>query len=191
MTRQERIRAAFEKVCNLKVFASLPQSTARAIFTLGFDAAEYARENAGNNWDHRFLLLAQHIAGWSKDPTTKVGCVIVDEQRHVVSTGYNGFPRGVDDDPARLHEREVKYKLVIHAEKNALLHAQRDLRNCTLYVWPMPPCSQCAAAIVQSGIKRVVSVSPSAEHLSRWGDDMKMAQLMYDEAEVDFDMVIL
>jgi dCMP deaminase len=123
----------------------------------------------GSNWDHRFLVLSQHIAGWSKDPTTKVGCVVVDEQRHIVSTGYNGFARGVNDTHARLHEREVKYKLVIHAEKNALLHAQRDLRGCTLYVWPMPPCSQCAAAIVQSGIKRVVSVSPSEEHLDEMG----------------------
>jgi dCMP deaminase len=191
MSRQDRVSAAFEKVSGLKVFSQVSEQTAKAIFTLGFDASEYIKVEGGKNWDHRFLVLAQHIASWSKDPTTKVGCVIVDEQRHIVSTGYNGFPRGVNDTHARLHEREVKYKLVIHAEKNALLHAQRDLRGGTLYVWPMPPCSQCAAAIIQSGIKRVVSVSPSVEHLARWGEDMKMAQMMYNEAEIDFDEVVL
>lgn len=136
-------------------------------------------------WDIRFLQLAKHIAGWSKDPSTKVGSVVVDEQRHIVSTGFNGFARGIDDSDERLNNRELKYKLVIHAEKNALIHAQRDLRGCTLYIWPMPPCSQCAAAIIQSGITRIVSVRPSPEQMERWGKDILLADEMYEEAGVN------
>ena len=138
-----------------------------------------------HKWDIRFLQLARLISGWSKDPSTKVGCTVVDEQRHIVSTGFNGFARGIEDSDERLDNRELKYKLIIHAEKNALIHAQRDLHGCTLYIWPMPPCSQCAAAIIQSGITRIVSVRPGSERLERWGKDILLADEMYEEAGVD------
>ena len=139
-------------------------------------------------WDIRFLQLAKHIAGWSKDPSTKVGCTVVDEQRHIVSTGFNGFARGIDDSDERLNNRDLKYKLVIHAEKNALIHAQRDLRGCALYIWPMPPCSQCAAAIIQSGITRIVSVRPGSDRLERWGKDILLADEMYEEAGIELTL---
>ena len=76
-------------------------------------------------WDFRFIELAKHISLWSKDPSTKVGCVVVGEDREIRSTGFNGFPRGIDDDEDRLTNREKKYPLICHAEENAIMHAAR------------------------------------------------------------------
>src|SRR3990172_2103187 len=80
-------------------------------------------------WDSRFLRLAEFVAQWSKDPNTKVGAVIVDGTHRIVSLGFNGFPRGVDDDE-RLRNRELKLKLMVHAEMNAILFAGRALDGC-------------------------------------------------------------
>lgn len=138
-----------------------------------------------DTWDRRFLEVAAMVAGWSKDPSTQVGCVIVDQGRRILSTGYNGLPRGIVDDPALLEHRETKLRMVIHAEANALLFARRDLSDCTLYVSPMPPCAQCAAKIVQAGIRRIVTRSPTAEQLDRWRTDFLLALLMYTQAGVE------
>ena len=83
-------------------------------------------------WDARFLDLAKHISDWSKDPSTKVGCVVVGEDREVRSTGFNGFPRGIEDTAARLNDRSQKYPMICHAEENAIMHA------CLLYTSPSP-----------------------------------------------------
>ena len=83
-----------------------------------------------SNWDLRFIGLAQHISTWSKDPSTKVGCVVVGEDREIRSTGFNGFPRGINDDEERLTDREKKYPLICHAEENAII--------CLLYTSPSP-----------------------------------------------------
>ena len=103
-------------------------------------------------WDNRFLELAKHISGWSKDPSTKVGCVVVGEDREIRSTGFNGFPRGINDDAARLTDRDKKYPLICHAEENAIMHAARigiSLKGSTAYVtWP--PCSRCARSLIQA-----------------------------------------
>ena|SRR3990167_7961470 len=139
-------------------------------------------------WDRRFINLAAYIAEWSKDPSTKCGAVIVDGKR-IVSLGFNGFPQGVHDFDVRLHDRETKYKMVLHAEVNALLFASRDLKGCTIYVSPMPPCSRCAAQIIQSGIKKVVTMEPSGEQSARWGDDFLIAEKMYEEAGVEINFI--
>ena len=76
-------------------------------------------------WDGRFLSLATHIANWSKDPSTKVGCVVVGPDREIRSTGFNGFPRGIADTDERLSDRELKSPLICHAEENAIMHAAR------------------------------------------------------------------
>jgi dCMP deaminase len=110
-------------------------------------------------WDQRFLDLAEHISQWSKDPRTKVGAVIVDEKKRVVSIGYNGFPRGVEDTPDRYNDRPTKHLFVAHAERNALDNSPMTVENCTLYV-PLVPCSECAKSIIQRGITRVVSYVP-------------------------------
>ena len=136
------------------------------------------------NWDKRFLELAEHVAQWSKDPSTKVGAVIVDSKKRVVSLGYNGFPRGVHDCRDNLNNRDQKYKRVIHAEPNAILFAQKDLTDCSIYTWPFQPCSACTTLIIQSCIKRVVAPAASDELRGRWKESMAIAEEMFKEAGV-------
>ena len=99
--------------------------------------------------------MAQLVAGWSKDPSSKVGAVIT-RGKFVVAVGFNGFPQGIADTSERLNNREIKYPTILHAEVNAVLSARQDLHGCTLYATPYLPCPQCAAVIVQSGIARIV-----------------------------------
>lgn len=136
-------------------------------------------------WDRRFLEMARLVASWSKDPSTQTGAVIVDRDNRVVSVGYNGFPKGVKDNPARYADRETKYKMIVHCERNAILFARRDLSRCTLYTWPFMSCSQCAGLVIQSGIRRCVA-PPIPDHLKdRWGEDMKLGRSMFEEAGVE------
>ena len=111
------------------------------------------------SWDEYFMGLAHLSALRSKDPNTQVGAAIVDENYRVVSVGYNGFPKGCSDDEFPW-EREggvldTKYAYVVHAELNAILNSPRSVSGCTLYV-SLFPCNECAKAIIQSGIRRVV-----------------------------------
>ncbi|MEQ8664334.1 MAG: dCMP deaminase family protein [Rhodospirillales bacterium] len=117
------------------------------------------------HWDRRFLQLARFIAQWSKDPSTKVGCIIVDDMKRIVSTGFNGLPSGVEDTLERLSDRAVKYKMVVHAERNAIIDAKRNLAGMTAYVWPIMPCSECAAMIIQAGIARVIAPETDDQRL--------------------------
>ena len=139
-----------------------------------------------NKWDSRFIELAYLVSSWSKDPSTKCGAVITQGKR-VVSMGFNGFPVGISDDKDRYRDRELKYKIVLHAEVNAILFANQSLVGCTLYVVPMPPCCQCASKIIQSGIKRIVSIEPSKEQINRWGDDFDITFRMFHESGVYFE----
>lgn len=136
------------------------------------------------DWNDRFLDMAQLVSTWSKDPSTKVGAVIVDKNKRIVSTGFNGFPKGIHDFSFRYDNKDLKYQMVVHAEKNALLFAQRDLTDCTLYTWPVPCCAQCAAMIIQSGIKKVVIPNIDITISSKWGESFRIAQMMFDEAGV-------
>ena len=131
-------------------------------------------------WHMRFLEMAELVGSWSKDPSTKVGAVIVDDDRRVISLGYNGFPKGVADNE-RLEDREEKYKMIVHAERNALLFSNSDLTNCTMFTYPFMPCPVCAGMIIQSGIKRVVSVESNNE---RWEKDFAISRKMFNEAEI-------
>jgi dCMP deaminase len=135
-------------------------------------------------WTTRFLSLAEHIAGWSRDPSTQVGAVIVRPDKTVVSLGFNGFPRGIADDH-RLNDRALKYEMIVHAEENALLMSHQSVRGCDLYTWPMPPCSRCAAKIIQAGISRVVS-PPAGE---RWESNTRFACDLLNEAGVVVEVV--
>jgi len=136
-----------------------------------------------NKWDDRFMQLAEVVSTWSKDPSTKVGAVITKNKR-VISLGFNGFATGVGDHTHRYEDREFKYPAILHAEVNALLFAKSDLQDCTIYTYPMPPCAQCAAKIIQTGIKKVISIRPSKELMDRWGKDMSIANSMYADAGV-------
>lgn len=137
-------------------------------------------------WDLRFLELAKHVAQWSKDPSTKFGAVIVRDLNRVVSLGYNGFAQGVHDTPERYDDRELKYKMVVHGEINAIIHAKQDISGCTIYAWPLFTCSVCAGAVIQSGISRVVSPISNVE---RWQSSYDLSKKMYDEAGVSYEMI--
>lgn len=134
-------------------------------------------------WDLRFLDLAKFIAGWSKDPSTKVGAVIVDQFNRIVSVGYNGFPQDIIDDD-RLNDREIKYKIIVHGEINAILFANKSLAGCTLYTVPFEPCPRCASLIIQSGIKRVVAPQNTNK---RWEEDFKITRKLFQEANIIMD----
>lgn len=140
-------------------------------------------------WDRRFLALAEFVSGWSKDCSTRVGAVIAAPDLSVVSVGFNGFARGVSDDPERYADREVKYKLIVHAERNAMLFARRDLTGCTLYTHPFAPCSQCAAMVIQAGIRRCVSPPLPVELRERWAADCELARTSLREAGVVVDEI--
>lgn len=146
-----------------------------------------------SKWDERFLRLAEEIASWSKDPSTKVGAVLVGANNLVVGLGYNGFARGVGDSDERLNNRELKYKLVVHAEVNAILMAGDKARGAKLYVWPafdIPCiCHDCCKTAIQAGVSEVIGRNPSPECLERakrWGDSIALSRQMCEEAGVKY-----
>lgn len=133
-------------------------------------------------WHKRFMELAILISTWSKDPTRCVGAVIVDTNNRIISTGFNGFPKGVmDDDPTR-YTRPNKYYYTEHAELNAILFAKQDLSGYTIYS-NFFPCVNCTRSIIQSNIKRVVSSKPDYTH-HKYGEEWKICRGMLIEADV-------
>ncbi len=137
------------------------------------------------DWDVRFMQLARHVAEWSKDRSTKVGAVIVDDNKVVIAMGYNGFPRGIDDEIEAYHERPAKYKWTEHAERNAIYNAVRkgiSTMGCSIYL-PWFPCMDCARAIVQSGISRVVAVEPNFDD-ERWGLDFRLTTSLFEQCGI-------
>lgn len=130
-------------------------------------------------WDYRFLELSRLVSSWSKDPSTQVGAVIADEKNRIVSLGFNGFARSVKDIRERLEDRETKYKMVLHAEENALLFAMRDLAGCTIYTYPLMPCAACMSRIIQKGLTRVVSLENDNP---RWQEHFKLSREIAGEA---------
>lgn len=143
-------------------------------------------------WDRHFLSLALKHAEMSKDPSTKVGAVIVGPDREIVSVGFNGFPRGIEDSPERLNNRETKLKLMVHAEINACMACARigtSSKHCTIYVagdtWRGPPCTRCTVEIIQAGITEVVAL-PFAEALPRWRGDLITSLALLKEAGIRY-----
>lgn len=135
------------------------------------------------DWDRRHFELAEHIATWSHDPSTKVGAVVVGRDRRKVAFGYNGFPPGIRDD-ARLLDRSVKYRLTQHAERNALDNTHFDLTGGTLIV-TMFPCEECAKSIVSKGIVRVVCPPPIDRE--PWATSCGWTRLLFAEAGIVID----
>lgn len=132
-----------------------------------------------SKWADRFLALAEHIAEWSYDPSTKVGAVIVDNKHRVLSMGYNGFPRGVRDLSRRYADKETKHLYVCHAERNALDNAPMSVEGCTMYV-ALLPCNECAKSIIQNGISKVITYKPDREDKFNWD----VTRTMFREAGV-------
>lgn len=129
-------------------------------------------------WHDRFLDLAHHVAQWSKDPSTKVGVVLVSPDRYIVIPGFNGFPRGIEDTEERLTDRVRKYPRVVHAEANVLLNCPRRPEGWSLYC-TMFPCASCAAMVIQAGVRLVMAPAPLP---GRWGWSQETAREMFLEA---------
>ena len=140
-------------------------------------------------WQKRFFDMAYLVSSWSKDPSSQIGAVIVDSQNRVISTGFNGLPVGVKDTNERLGDRATKYKMILHAEENAIMFAKQNLNGCSIYVTKMPPCAHCAALIIQSGIKNVYV--PDVEIPERWRESTEMTRQMFKEAGVNLEFVKL
>jgi len=139
-----------------------------------------------SNRDLRLFELARYVGEWSKDRSRKVGAVIVDTKGGVRAIGYNGFPRGANDAIESRHSRPTKYLWTEHAERNAIYEAARvgvSTEGCTMYV-PWFPCMDCARAIVQSGIARLVALPPDLSD-SRWGGHFEAAMELLSEAGIE------
>lgn len=135
-------------------------------------------------WHRRFIELAHDVAKWSKDPSTKVGCVIIGERSEIRSTGYNGLPRGVRDSADRM-ERPAKYLWTSHAEENAVAQAALigvSLSGCTAYVTHQP-CSRCARTLIQAGISVVIFDEAGATNMP--SEEFAIARQMFVEAGVE------
>lgn len=142
-----------------------------------------------NKWDKRYFEIAKSVASWSKDPSTKVGAVIVGSKGQILSQGYNGFPRGIEDTEIRLNDRPTKLKYVVHAEMNCIYNASysgASLENSTLYVHGLPVCSECAKGVIQVGIKRVLMSYPKTID-DRWRNSFNDSSLMFDESGMKYN----
>lgn len=134
-------------------------------------------------WDKRFMGMAKFVSSWSKDRGTKVGAVIVNDEKKVLSLGFNGFPRGVNDNKKERHKSPAKHEFTVHAERNAIDEAETSLRGATLYC-TFFTCSGCAQGVIQKKLKKVVAPEPDWDH-PRYGPGQRAAMEMYEEAGVE------
>ena len=144
-----------------------------------------------DKWNRRFMELAFMVASWSKDPSTKTGAVVVGPDREIRATGYNGLVRGVDDNIPERMERPTKYDFFEHAERNAIYNAcliGTSLKGCVMYA-THAPCTDCARAIIQSGIKTVITNKVVIDENSpkgTWRDKLDYSAQMIKEAGVEY-----
>lgn len=137
------------------------------------------------SWDEYFMDIADVVATRSKDRSTKLGCVIVGPGNEIRSTGYNSFPRGIDDNVQCRHERPEKYLWTEHAERNAIYAAAKvgtPLDGCRIYL-PWFPCMDCARALVQVGIVEVIGMR-KAGTAARWSAEFERSEILFAEAGV-------
>jgi len=137
-------------------------------------------------WDSRHLQLAKEVSTWSKDPSKKIGAIAVSQTNRILCTGYNGFPRGFDDSEERYNNREIKYKYVVHAEKNLIYNACLEgisLKDSKVYVWGLPVCSECAKGLIQVGVSEIY-ISANSFGVPKWDESFKMTRELFEEAKI-------
>lgn len=143
-------------------------------------------------WDKRFMEMAEVISNWSKDPSSKIGAVVVNDERRILATGYNGFPRGIDDTEDRLNDRSEKHPRIIHAEMNALMNALYNgvsVKGSTLYVYGLPICPSCAKCVIQAGVSRIV-IPQGKTDKGNWQEVWDTQSLpMFKEAGVEVSFI--
>lgn len=144
-------------------------------------------EELSPKWDLRFLTRAAEVATYSKDPSSKIGAVLVRPDRTPAGEGFNGFPAGLDDSPELYLDRDYKIATVIHAEENAILNSRdHSMRGYTLYVSGLPPCASCASKIIQKKIGRVVAHDKIVP--ARWARNMRWAVANMLQRHIDIDL---
>ena len=141
------------------------------------------------NWNEYFLTIAESVKSKSKDRRTQIGAVIVGEDREIVSTGFNSFPRGIDDNVEERQVRPEKYFWFEHAERNALYNAARigvSTKNTTMYLTCGIPCADCARGIISSGVRAIYcKQEDTTKNREHWDEHAKRRVQMFQEAGVD------
>jgi dCMP deaminase len=140
------------------------------------------------DWNQYFLGIAEQVKLKSKDQSTKIGAVIVGKNREILSTGYNSFPRGLDDEKIERQERPEKYFWFEHAERNAIYNAARigvSVMDSEIYLSCDIPCVDCARAIINSGIKKVHCIKGGGTKSQIWEEGFKRTRIMFEECNVE------
>jgi len=141
------------------------------------------------NWTDYFLSIAETVKQKSKDRRTQIGAVIVGSDNEIVSTGYNSFPRGIDDEQEDRQVRPEKYYWIVHAEMNAILNAARigvSTKNCTMYLTCGVPCSDCCRGIINSGIKKIYcKIQDTTRNRDHWDAHAARSRVMFEESGVE------
>ena len=146
------------------------------------------------NWDEFYIGMCLHASTKSKDRSTKLGAIIVGANQEVLAIGFNGFPRGIDDNEERYHERPTKYAITEHAERNAIYNAARSgiaLEGATMYLPFEPtPCTDCSRGVIQSGIKRIIGTDVKFTGKGiQWDEDLALALEMLEMAGIERTVV--
>lgn len=143
-------------------------------------------------WEQYFHNIAHQVRTKSKDKYTQIGAVIVGLDNEIVSTGYNSFPRGIDDNVASRQERPEKYYWMMHAEQNAIVNAARigvSTKGCTMYLTCGIPCADCAKAIINAGIVRIICEADLSfgARGNLWEEHAKRSLIMFEEVGIQVD----
>jgi len=140
------------------------------------------------NWSTYFKNIAEQVKLKSKDQLTQIGAVIVGQDNEIVSTGYNSFPRGINDDIPERQERPEKYFFMEHAERNAIYNAARigvSTKGTTMYLTCGVPCADCARGIINAGIIRIVLTAGGGAQSMKWDESAKRSLQMFNEANIE------
>lgn len=146
---------------------------------------EFGADVTWSVWDERFLALAKLVSGWSKDPSTKCGAVLVRPDNTIISVGYNGFPRRMPDFPSYLNNRREKYARIIHAEMNAFMQASGPIAGARLFVWPFLCCHRCFVHLANAGITSVTApIDTDPARARRWAADFRRVRRYANEMNI-------
>jgi dCMP deaminase len=139
------------------------------------------------NWDEYFINIAEQVKLKSKDNNTKIGVVLVGKNNEIVSTGYNSFPRGINDDVVERQEKPEKYFWFEHAERNCIYNAARigvSTLGTTMYMTCGISCADCARAIISAGVEKIVLRSGKGAMSPKWQESSERSNQMFKEAEI-------